>query len=108
MLNVIVAGYCSDTVSEDKLKEKELQHTHLQEVLPGYGYEVIAVPGPIIVGFYGTMFTTTVQSAHIVGGHQSKPWVYTRPPINQAMRRCISLADILSRPCRPFMTASGA
>lgn len=62
---VAEAGYCSDTMYEDKLKEKELQHRHLQEALSNYGYEVIAVP--IILGFYGTIFTTTVQSAQTLG-----------------------------------------
>ena len=59
------AGYCSDTMYEDKLMEKELQHKRLQEALSAYGYEVIAVP--IILGFYGTIFTTTVQSAQTLG-----------------------------------------
>ena len=59
------AGYCSDTMYQDKLKEKELQHKHLQEALSAYGYEVIAMP--IILGFYGTIFTTTVQSAQTLG-----------------------------------------
>ena len=62
---VAEAGYCSDTMYQDKLKEKELQHKHLQEALSAYGYEVIAVP--IILGFYGTIFTTTVQSAQTLG-----------------------------------------
>ena len=52
---VVEAGYCSDTMYQDKLKEKELQHKHLQEALSSYGYEVIAVP--IIFGFYSTIFT---------------------------------------------------
>ena len=62
---VAEAGYCSDTMYEDKLKEKELQHKRLQQALSAYGYEVIAVP--IILGFYGTIFTTTVQSAQTLG-----------------------------------------
>ena len=57
---VAEAGYCSDTVYQDKLKEKELQPKRLQEALSACGYEVIAVP--IILGFYGTIFTPTVQS----------------------------------------------
>ena len=59
------AGYCSDTMYEDTLKEKELQHKCLQEALAAYGYEVIAVP--IILGFYGTILPTTVQSAQTSG-----------------------------------------
>ena len=39
---VAEAAYCSDTMYEDKLKEKELQHKHLQEALSALGYEVIA------------------------------------------------------------------
>jgi len=62
---VAEAGYCSDTMYEDKLKEKELQHRRLQQALSAYGYEVIAVP--TILGFYGTIFTTTVQSAQTLG-----------------------------------------
>lgn len=55
---VAEAGYCSDTMCEDKLKEKQLQHKRLQEALSACGYAVIAVP---ILGFYGTICTTTVQ-----------------------------------------------
>ena len=54
---VAEAGYCSDTMYEDKLKEKELQHKrrlrHVVQALLAYGYEVIAVP--IILGLYGTI-----------------------------------------------------
>ena len=64
------AGYCSDTMYEDKLKEKELQHKRLQEALSAYGYEVIVVP--IILGFYGTIFTTTVQSAQTLGVERAR------------------------------------
>ena len=59
------AGNCSDTMYEDTLQEKELQHKRLQEALSAYGYEVIAVP--VILGFYGTNFTTTVQTAQTFG-----------------------------------------
>ena len=67
---VAEAGYCSDTMYEDKLKEKELQHKRLQEALSAYGYEVIVVP--IILGFYGTIFTTTVQSAQTLGVERAR------------------------------------
>ena len=76
---VAEAVYCSDTMYEDKLKEKELQHIHLQEALSAYGYEVIAVP--IILGFYGTIFTTTVQSVQTLGVEKARVnryFTYTR------------------------------
>ena len=59
------AGYCSDTVYEDKLNkltEKELQHEHLQQILLVYGYKVIAVPITL-----WPFFTTTLQSAQTLG-----------------------------------------
>ena len=59
---VAEAGYCSDTVYEDKLTEKELQHEHLQQNLLVYGYEVIAVPITL-----WRFFTTTLQSAQTLG-----------------------------------------
>ena len=55
---------------EDKSHEKELQHKHLQEALSAYGYQVIAVP--IILGFYGTIFTTTVQSTQTLGVERAR------------------------------------
>ena len=67
---VAEAFYCLDTMYEDRFKEKELQHKHLQEALSGYGYQVIAVP--IILGFYGTIFTTTVQSAQMLGVERAR------------------------------------
>ena len=79
---VAEAGYCSDTMYEDKLKEKELQHKRLQEALSAYGYEVIAVP--IILGFYGTIFTTTVQSAQTLG--------IERVRVNRLMIMCLCAA----------------
>ena len=67
---VAEAGYCSDTMYGDKFKEKELQHKRLQEALSRYKYEVIAVP--IILGFYGTIFMITVQSAQTLGVDRSR------------------------------------
>ena len=41
---VAEAGYFSETMYEDKLKERELQHKHLQDAWSAYGSKVIAVP----------------------------------------------------------------
>ena len=72
---VAEAGYCSDTRCEEKLKERELQHKHLQEALSAYGYEAVDVPctvAPIILGFYNTIFTTTVQSTQTLGVERAR------------------------------------
>ena len=59
------AGFCSETMFEDKLKEKELQHKHLQEALSAYRFEVDAVLTTL--GVYGTGFTINVKWAQMLG-----------------------------------------
>lgn len=41
-------GYCSDTQYEEKLEEKEAQHTALEAALKEYGYDVTVLPSFLV------------------------------------------------------------
>ena len=62
---IVEGGYCSDTRYEDKLKEKESQHQALQEALEDYGYKVAVLP--VILGFSGSHFHTTIHAFKQLG-----------------------------------------
>ena len=59
---IVEGGYCLDTRHEEKLQEKEAQHTALEVALKMYGDDVTVLP--IILGVSGSIYKTT---KHAVG-----------------------------------------
>ena len=45
---IVEGGYCSDTRYEEKLEEKEAQHTALEVALKEYGCDVTVLPSSLI------------------------------------------------------------
>ena len=62
---LVEGGYCADTKYEEKLAEKQQQHQRLQSMLQMYGYTVILLP--IILGFSGTIYNSTVECMQKLG-----------------------------------------
>ena len=62
---IVEGGYCSDTRCEQKLEEKEAQHTALEVALKEYGYDVTLLP--IILGVSGSIYKTTKHALGQLG-----------------------------------------
>ena len=57
---LVEGGYCADTKYEKKKQHKTLHH-----MLQSYGYDVIMLP--IILGFSGTIYKSTLECMHKLG-----------------------------------------
>ncbi len=64
-VQIVEGGYCPDTGYEEKLQEKEAQHTALEEALEDYGHNVITLP--IIIGQSGSKYHTTFHALAKIG-----------------------------------------
>ena len=74
---IVEGGYCSDTRYEEKLEEKEAQHTALEVALKEYGYDVTVLP--IILGVSGSIYKTTKHALGQLGIEHG--------PANKLMRK---------------------
>ena len=64
-ISIAEMGYCSDTRYLEKLQEKEMQHSALEDALKNYGYNVTVLT--YIMGFGGSLYTSNMKALKTLG-----------------------------------------
>ena len=59
-ISIVELGFCSNTRNLEKLQEKEMQHSAVEDALKNYGYNVTLLT--YITGFGGSLYTSNMKA----------------------------------------------